>query len=200
MRGFKTVLLFCVALAAISFEANAQSSNLAYTVANLREDVRLLDEQIRSLQLQLEEMQRENDRLRRQVSDYESQADDQLAKLATESQLNQSLGQAIKQLEGRDDRMKEEVIMEVTKMLEKFTSRMSAALPKRSTKPEEEVVFTDNFPGQGLNYVVMPGDTLSGIAAKFKSTTTWIRNANRIVSPRHLQVGQEIFVPVAQEQ
>ncbi len=44
-------------------------------------------------------------------------------------------------------------------------------------------------------YVVQPGDTLSGIAARFNVTVDELVDANRIVNPDALQVGQEITIP-----
>lgn len=44
-------------------------------------------------------------------------------------------------------------------------------------------------------YVVQPGDTLSGIAARFNVTVDDLVEANRIVNPDSLGVGQEITIP-----
>lgn len=199
MRGFRAFLIFSVALVASSFEANAQSGNLAYAVANLSEDVRLLDERIRALQLQMEDMQRENDRLRQTVADYESRSDNQLSKLATESQLNQAIDKAVGQLEGRDERMKADVILEVTRMLETFTKKVSTSLAKSgsstTSSPSKTMVFHNNFPKTGTSYIVKSGDTLSKIASENNSTLDWIQHANKIVSPRNIQVGQRLFIP-----
>lgn len=203
MRWFKAFLIFVSALGGSSFEANAQSNNLAYVVANLREDVRLLDERIRSLQLQMEDMHRENDRLRQSIADYESQSDNQLSKLATESQLNQSVQDAIRSLESRDEVMKQDVILEVTKMMESFAKKVSSSIAKTNSTSSRQPVkvresFSDNFPKSGTSYIVKSGDNLSTIAKRNDSQVDWIINANKIVSDRHLQVGQRLFIPQAQ--
>jgi len=44
-------------------------------------------------------------------------------------------------------------------------------------------------------YVVQTGDTLSGIATRFNVTVDDLVEANRIVNPDALQVGQEITIP-----
>lgn len=44
-------------------------------------------------------------------------------------------------------------------------------------------------------YVVQPGDTLSAIATRFNVTLDDLVEANRIVNPDALQVGQEITIP-----
>lgn len=44
-------------------------------------------------------------------------------------------------------------------------------------------------------YVVQAGDTLSGIASRFNVTIDDLVEANRILNPDALQVGQEITIP-----
>ena len=59
--------------------------------------------------------------------------------------------------------------------------------------------FSEAYPKTGITYEVRSGDTLSKIARKHGSTIKYIQNANKIVNPaRDLQVGQAIFIPIAQ--
>jgi LysM repeat protein len=44
-------------------------------------------------------------------------------------------------------------------------------------------------------YVVRPGDTLSGIAARFGVDPQAIMNANHIYNPNHIYVGQRLAIP-----
>jgi LysM repeat protein len=44
-------------------------------------------------------------------------------------------------------------------------------------------------------YVVQPGDTLSGIAARFHTSVTAIANLNHISDPSKLRVGQVLLIP-----
>lgn len=48
-----------------------------------------------------------------------------------------------------------------------------------------------------MNYIVRPGDTLFGIAARFGTTVDAIMRANRLQSP-FIYVGQQLFIPVGQ--
>ena len=53
---------------------------------------------------------------------------------------------------------------------------------------------------EGTDYVVKDGDTLGGIAKKYKSqgvkvTTTQILKANPGLNPNALYVGKKIFIP-----
>jgi LysM repeat protein len=49
-------------------------------------------------------------------------------------------------------------------------------------------------PGPG-NYIVRPGDTLSGIAWRFHTTVWAIAQANGIGNPNHIHIGQWLRIP-----
>ncbi|MBN1218055.1 MAG: LysM peptidoglycan-binding domain-containing protein [Anaerolineae bacterium] len=48
-------------------------------------------------------------------------------------------------------------------------------------------------------YVVQSGDTLLDIAIRFERTTEAIQEANGIIDPRFLQIGQELIIPPPQD-
>jgi LysM repeat protein len=52
------------------------------------------------------------------------------------------------------------------------------------------------LPGQEIQYVVLPGDTLETIAAQFNSTADAIAKRNEIEDTNAIGVGQILFVPV----
>lgn len=52
-------------------------------------------------------------------------------------------------------------------------------------------------PGSGQTYVVEPGDTLSGIAAKFGLAIDAIAGANNITDVDDIKPGQELIIPAA---
>jgi len=178
----------------------AQTSNLAYQVANLVEDIRLLEESIRSMRLEVDNMRRENNQLRQQVGSYETRIDSSMGQLATVGQLNQAIATAIASLEQRDEKMKSEILLQVTQQITSFADSVKkslGSLPPVPAKPDPDVLtsFHDNFPKTGTTYTVRSGDTISGIATKFGSTRDWIQNANQISHPKYLQVGRTLFIP-----
>ena len=48
-----------------------------------------------------------------------------------------------------------------------------------------------------VTYTVKSGDTLAGIAAKFKTTVAKLMAANGIKNPNSIQVGQKLTIPSA---
>lgn len=178
----------------------AQTSNLAYQVANLVEDMRLLEESIRSMRLEVDNVRRENNQLRQQIGSYESRIDSSMNQLATVGQLNQAIATAVASLEQRDEKMKSEILLQVTQQITSFADSVKkslGSLPPAPVKKDPDVLtsFHDNFPKTGTVYKVRSGDTISGIAAKFGSTRDWIQNANQISHPKYLQVGRDLFIP-----
>ena len=192
------VSLVALLLMAASSPVGLQAqSNLAFQVANMSEDLRLLDERVRAMSVEMEALRRENNQLRGQVSVAESALDDQMSKLVTVAMLNAELAKVVKQLEQRDEVLRQDLLVQVKKELEsklKEIRKIIGQMPETvSNKPPP--TFTKNFPTTGIAYVVEPGDTISSIAQKLKSRTDWIINANEIVDPRFVQVGERLFIP-----
>ncbi len=177
-----------------------QTNSLAYQLANLTEDVRILDERIRAMQMDLEAMRRENSQLRKTVATYESNIDSSLSNLATLSYIEEALQKVVGQLERRDETIKRETLLEVTKQIQAFAKTVNKTignLSSNTSNPVEKkpIEFHDNWPRTGINYTVQSGDNLSSIAKQHDSKIEWIQHANKIVSPRALQVGQKLFIP-----
>lgn len=62
--------------------------------------------------------------------------------------------------------------------------------------PTKTPIPDDLFPGQEIEYVVEPGDTLETIAAQFNSTADAIAERNEIEDPNDIGVGDVLIVPV----
>ncbi|GAB4544340.1 MAG: hypothetical protein Fur002_17440 [Anaerolineales bacterium] len=62
--------------------------------------------------------------------------------------------------------------------------------------PTATLIPADLPRGTKLEYVVQPGDTLGGIAARFNSTEEEIINVNKLDNPNAIFVGQTLTIPV----
>jgi len=193
-------LLCLLSLCTFAAPATAQD-NLRVTVANLSQDVSLLTQSLKTVRLEIEELHRENARLRAQVVAASSNRD-------TEAQIT-NLSSAIETLRreyrSADDEQKQQILAEVNRQVSALAKETQAAIDSVAkavdSQPQVSTTthFSDDFPKSGKPYVVRSGDTLSKIARDHGSTIKDIQNANKIVNPsRDLQVGETIFIPIAQ--
>lgn len=187
-------ILFSSELRAQSYSGGQQQVQLA----NVKEDIRVLDERTRLLTAQIEDLTRENQQLKDRLARAEQVTNSQAGSFVTLSQMNQAIEDMAANLLESD----RETVIKVTKQMESLANQTQKALNSlaksasvRSASSTPPIKFTDNYPKNGVTYTVQSGDTLSSIAAKYKSTTKDIQNANKISDPRQLKVGQILFLP-----
>lgn len=187
-------LLVCLPL-------HGQSDKLRVTVANLSQDVSQMSQQVKTLRLEIEQMHRENKKLRSQLAAATSDR-------KTEVQIT-SLSSAIdavrREYKAADAAQKEQIMGEVNRQMQALAKETEGAIKTIAdavgSEPQVEtpVHFSSDYPKTGITYTVRSGDTLSKIAREHGSNIKHIQNANKIVNPaRDLQVGQTIFIPIAQ--
>ena len=81
------------------------------------------------------------------------------------------------------------------------TPRTTVAAASPALNPEvasgepARPAVVDNNSGRAGYYTVKPGDTLSGIAARFNTTVKAIQAANNIADPRVIRSGQVLVIP-----
>jgi LysM repeat protein len=180
-------------LLALPLVLSAQAVNSpAVELANLREDVRLLVQRVGELSLRVEQLENENARLARLAAGAQDNA-------ATSSQLNTAIADLTRDIKAASAQTKSEVLAVVATQMETLAKQTNAALDavsrNRSAAPAAPASFSDNFSKEGITYTVQPGDTLSKIAQKTGARLPDIINANRIVDPTKVQVGQTLFIP-----
>lgn len=70
-------------------------------------------------------------------------------------------------------------------------------IPSADFELPTKTPIPDNlFPGQEIEYVVEPGDTLETIASEFNSTAEAIAERNEIEDPNDIGIGDVLIVPV----
>jgi len=199
-RFISAIRLICV-VTLLPAALAAQTDELRLNVANLSQDMSQLSQQVRALRLEIEQIQRENRQLRAQLAEAG-------ARQQTEMQIS-SLGAAVEALRrdftAADAAQKDEILAEMSRQMRALAKETEAAIAAVAAvvgsepKVETPVHFPSDYPKTGITYTVRSGDTLSKIARQHNSTTKHIQNANKIVNPaKDLQVGQTIFIPIAQ--
>lgn len=171
----------------------AQIPASATDVANLREDVRGLTQRVGELMLRLEQLERENAELRTRATGAERN-------FATVAQLNDAVAELNRTIRSTSAASKTETLQQVATQLEKLGKQTQAAIdsalkPASPVAPAPAPTFTDDYPKEGVSYKVEKGDTLAIIAKKTGAKPRDIINANKLVNPSQLAVGQTLFIP-----
>lgn len=176
-------------LCAVASAVAQPSGTTAFELASLREDVRLLHQRVGELALAVEQLQRENDSLRAKAGQS----------YVTVEQLNRSLADLNRTLQGSLGEQRRDILQQVAGQIERLGRQTNAALDalakSQATRPAVQTNFSEDFPKQGVNYTVQPGDTLSTIAQKHNARVADIQNANKIADPTRIRVGQTLFIP-----
>lgn len=190
MKSVLIGLLSC-GLCAVSF-AQVPSPNLGGQVAGLREDVRILVQRVGELTLRVEQLERDNAALMKATDGLNET-------YATVAQLNAAvadLNQAMRSGDNATRSQAAKAIEELARQTNAAVDSVAKGMAARAAISTPS--FTNDFPKEGVSYTVQKGDTLSSIAARFKSTVKDIQNANRITDPTKVQVGQTLFIPGGQ--
>ncbi len=179
----------------IAAAAWAQAQNPQVELANLREDVRVLSQRVAQMSLRLEELERENSELRQRASAADNKSH------VTPAQLNEVVAELRKVIERSGESASRDATQKAATMIEKLTVQMNGALKSlaegQAAQRPPTVSFNENYPKEGIAYVVKQGDTLAVIARKHNAKVNDIINANKITDPSKIMVGQTLFIPGA---
>ncbi|MFT3781370.1 MAG: LysM peptidoglycan-binding domain-containing protein [Nibricoccus sp.] len=179
---------------------NAQvAQSLSTEVANLSEDLRGLKQRINELQLRVEQLERQNEELR-------GKASGSAQSYATVAQLNEAVLELNRTIKTTAATTKNETLQQVSVQMEKLANQTNAALeslanarPQRpaqtTTHTQTQAAFSDDYPKEGITYVVQKGETLAVVARKTGAKQQDIINANKISDPSKIQAGQSLFIP-----
>jgi LysM repeat protein len=182
------------AAAAFGQTGGAYNQNAQLELANLREDVRGLTQRVGELALKLEQLERENNELRQRVSSADKS-------YVTLSQLRETIEDANRSMRATVESAKSETLQQVKTQIEKLGHATNAALESlakaQAGRSPAPVIFTEDYPKEGVRYVVQKGDTLAEIAKKTGAKQQDIINANKLSDPSRITVGQTLFIPGA---
>ena len=188
MKKLGLMALAALTLLASSYAQSPQST-VGTQVAGLREDVRILIQRVGALSLRIEQLERENAALLRSTDGMDKTYATVSDLNAAVAELNQAMSSGDANTQARAAKAIQELARETNAAVASVAKGVSAA--RAISTP----TFDDNFEKSGLTYTIQKGDTLSSIASRFKSSVKDIRNANKIVDPTKIQVGQNLFIP-----
>ncbi len=179
----------CAFLLVLTAGPALAQTDLRPELAALRQDVLELRQRVGALELANEQLSRDNSALQDKAN----------RSYATVEQLNKAIADVNRTMQAELADQKRETLAQVAGQLEKLGRQTNAALDAMAknqvTRPAVQTTFSDDFPKEGVNYTVVSGDTLSGIAKKTGGRLADIRNANKIVDDTKIRVGQTLFIP-----
>jgi LysM repeat protein len=165
------------------------NDNLRVEVANLRQDVLLLSQRVGELTMTVEQLNRDNSTLQAKTSQS----------YVTMEQLNKAVADINRTMQSALSEQKRETLSQVAGQIERLGKQTNAALDalakNQATRPVVQTNFSEDFPKEGVNYTVQPGDSLAVIAKKNNARQQDIINANKISDPSKLRAGQTLFIP-----
>jgi LysM repeat protein len=196
----RILCLILTGLFVCAVPARAQNQSLAAAVASMQQEMLLLRERSQQLSLRVEELEAQNAELRKAVAGTGQS-------YATVTQLNTAVADFNTAIRAAQQQTKSEVLSQVGGQMEKLANQTNAALDAaaRQSRPTPVAAppaaapqtFSDNFPKEGVNHTVQPGETVSQIAKKHGAKLADVLNANKIADATRVQVGQVLFIPLA---
>jgi LysM repeat protein len=181
--------------AALVTAALAQPAPSAMDVANLREDVRGLTQRVGELALKVEQLERENADLRQRQGTLNHG-------YATIAQVDSAIADVNRAIKAAVASGKSETIEYVNAQILKLAAATNNSLESlakaqapRPAPAAAAATFSDNYPKEGVSYVVQKGDTLPSIAKKHGAKQQDIINANKLADPSRVIAGQTLFIP-----
>lgn len=179
-------------LLAVKGVAQTSSPSIGSLVAGLREDVRILNQRVGEMSLRVEQLERENEALLRAT-------DGMNRTYATVAQLNEAVAELNRAIATGDASTQAGAAKAIQELARETNAAVaSVAQGVSNARAITTPTFDDNFDKTGVTYTLQKGDTLSSIATRFNSSIKAIQNANRIVDPTKIQVGQTLFIPGGQ--
>jgi LysM repeat protein len=178
-------------ISTVAFAFSLTASVLGSGVWELQQEVQGLAQVVGALSLEVEALRAQNEAFSQENAALKKKVESLESELKSlEKTVADGLRACKEEAQLAGNALKKEILAQIPAK----TSSKEAPTAQKSTK--EEPNFKDNYPKEGLLYVVKPGDTLSKIAQAHHAKVDDIQNANRISDPKSLQAGQEIFIPV----
>lgn len=202
MPGRTALRRLTVVCAALASSVWAPRASAQAEVADLREDVRGLSQRVGELSLRVEQLEHENAELKARIA-----ASDRTGDYVTPAQFNAAVADLNASIKSSVGSSRTEILEKVAGQMEALAKQTNAALDSmgrpgaavqaRATAqaPAARPAFGDSYSKVGVSYTVQKGDSVGIIAKKTGAKTQDIIDANKLLDPSRIQVGQILFVP-----
>jgi LysM repeat protein len=193
-------LIVPASCAALALAWAAPAARGQQELADLHEDVRGLNQRVNDLSLRVEQLEHENAELRAKVASGPSRD------AATVEQLNGAVADLNAAIKTAVENSQNLILERVARQMETMARQTNAALDalaksapaqvRAAPAPAEKTDTVAPAPARdGLSYTVAKGDSLGLIAKKTGAKMQDIIDANHIVDPSKIQVGQVLVIP-----
>jgi LysM repeat protein len=193
--ALRRLAILCAALACSAATRNACAQA---EVADLREDVQGLTQRVNDLSLRVEQLEHDNAELKAKLNSAGKPRD-----AVTPEQLNGAVADLNASIKAAVDSSRTEILQTVATQMEKLAKETNQALdsvarneasvqaPAQAPAPRQD----NSAARQGTTYTVQKGDSVGLIAKKTGARVQDIVDANRLLDPSKIQVGQVLTIP-----
>jgi LysM repeat protein len=169
-------------------------------VAGLHEDVQGLTQRVNDLSLRVEQLEHDNALLKARIDSSARPKD-----AVTAEQLNGAVADLNASIKAAVDSSRTQILQTVATQMENLAKQTNQALDSvaRNSPAVQTVAPAQAQPSrqeeaggrQGGSYTVQKGDTVGLIARKTGARVQDIVDANKLLDPSRIQVGQVLIIP-----
>jgi LysM repeat protein len=197
--ALRRIVVFCAALA---LPIGATRAPAQTDIADLHEDVRGLTQRVNDLSLRVEQLEHDSAELKAKLDSSGRDRDS-----VTAEQLNSAVADLNASIKSAVDASRSEILQKVATQMESLAKQTNQALDSiartspapqsaaAAEAPAAKAAFGDTYPKDGISYTVVKGDSLGLIAKKTGAKSQDIIDANKLLDPSRIQVGQVLFIP-----
>jgi LysM repeat protein len=200
MPGRSALRSLVVVCAALAVPIGATRAFAQANVADLQEDVRGLAQRVNDLSMRVEQLEHDSAELKAKIDSSGKDRDS-----VTAEQLNSAVADLNASIKSAVEASQSEILQKVATQMENLAKQTNQALDSiahtpsapqaTAAAPAAKTDFGNTYPKEGISYTVVGGDSLGLIAKKTGAKRQDIIDANKLLDPSRIQVGQVLFIP-----
>jgi LysM repeat protein len=200
MPGRPALRSLVVICAALAVQIGATRASGQTDIADLHEDVRGLTQRMNDLSMRVEQLEHDSAELKAKIDSSGKDHDS-----VTAEQLNSAVADLNASIKSAVEASQSEILQKVATQMENLAKQTNQALDSiahtpsapqaTAAAPAAKTDFGNTYPKEGISYTVVGGDSLGLIAKKTGAKRQDIIDANKLLDPSRIQVGQVLFIP-----